>query len=55
MKKVNTLGFGDHYVNIKISVPTRLNDKQKALLLAYAELEEDTPGVIHGITFKNDG
>ncbi|XP_076277062.1 dnaJ homolog l(2)tid, mitochondrial isoform X1 [Lasioglossum baleicum] len=55
LKKVNGVGYGDHYVQIKISVPTKLNDKQTALLQAYAELEEDTPGSIYGITFKTDG
>ncbi|XP_012346790.1 protein tumorous imaginal discs, mitochondrial isoform X2 [Apis florea] len=55
MKKVNGVGYGDHYVQIKIVVPTKLNDKQLALLQAYAELEDDTPGSIHGITYKTDG
>lgn len=55
MKKVNTVGHGDHYVNIKITVPSNLNDKQKALLLAYAELEKSTSGTINGITMKKDG
>nr|XP_034176343.1 protein tumorous imaginal discs, mitochondrial-like isoform X1 [Osmia lignaria] len=55
IKKVDGTGYGDHYVNIKIAVPGKLNDKQLALLQAYAELEEDTPGSIHGITFKTDG
>lgn len=55
MKKVSTMGYGDHYVHVKISIPTKLNEKQKALLQAYAELEDDTPGVIHGVTFKKDG
>lgn len=55
LKKMNTLGYGDHYVIIKIGVPARLNDKQRALIQAYAELEEDTPGVVHGVTNKKDG
>nr|CAI5819469.1 unnamed protein product [Callosobruchus analis] len=55
MKKVNGYGHGDHYVTFKITVPKHLNDKQKALAMAYAELEEDTPGQIMGITFKTDG
>lgn len=49
------VGYGDHYVQIKIAVPSKLNEKQMALLQAYAELEEDTPGSIYGITFKTDG
>ncbi|XP_043276399.1 protein tumorous imaginal discs, mitochondrial-like isoform X2 [Venturia canescens] len=55
MKKVNGLGHGDHYVNLKIVAPTTLTAKQKALVQAYAELERDTPGSIYGITLKKDG
>lgn len=56
MKKVDTTsGYGDHYVHVKVKVPNRLTDKQRALMLAYAELEEDTPGIIRGITYKKDG
>ncbi|XP_058793790.1 protein tumorous imaginal discs, mitochondrial-like isoform X2 [Phymastichus coffea] len=55
MKKVNTNGYGDHYVHIKIKVPVNLNNKQRALIQAYAELEDDTPGTIQGITTKTDG
>ncbi|XP_043524371.1 protein tumorous imaginal discs, mitochondrial-like isoform X1 [Frieseomelitta varia] len=55
LKKVNDTGYGDHYVQIKIVIPAKLNDKQLALLQAYAELEDDTPGSIHGITYKTDG
>ena len=55
MKKVNGLGHGDHYINIKIIVPETLTEKQKALMQAYAELEKDTPGTIYGMTFKKDG
>ncbi|KAK2574939.1 hypothetical protein KPH14_008705 [Odynerus spinipes] len=55
LRKVNGYGYGDHYVNIKIVVPTKLTEKQKALIQAYAELETDTPGSIYGITYKTDG
>lgn len=55
MKKVNGYGQGDHYVVFKIRVPKRLDEKQKALLQAYAELEEDTPGQIFGVTSNKDG
>ncbi|XP_066593913.1 protein tumorous imaginal discs, mitochondrial-like isoform X2 [Prorops nasuta] len=55
LKRVNTLGHGDHYVHIKIISPTYLTEKQKALLLTYAELEDNTTGSINGITYKNDG
>lgn len=55
MKKVDGYGHGDHYVTFKIIVPKKLNDKQKALMQAYAELETDTPGTIFGVTSKTDG
>ncbi|XP_012261563.1 protein tumorous imaginal discs, mitochondrial-like isoform X2 [Athalia rosae] len=55
LKKVNSLGYGDHYVEIKIAIPSSLTEKQKALLQAYAELESNTPGSIYGVTFKTDG
>lgn len=55
VKKVNSLGHGDHYVHLKIVVPKNMNKKQKSLVLAYAELETDTPGVICGISSNKDG
>lgn len=55
MKKVDGYGHGDHYLTFKILVPKKLNDKQKALMQAYAELETDTPGTIYGVTNKTDG
>ncbi|KAL0829754.1 hypothetical protein ABMA28_003243 [Loxostege sticticalis] len=54
MKRVSQHGYGDHYVHIKIQVPKSLSDKQKALVYAYAELEEDTPGQIHGVSYDRD-
>lgn len=55
LKRVNSYGSGDHYLTYKIAVPKSLNEKQKALMQAYAELESDTPGTIYGVTFKTDG
>ncbi|XP_053616082.1 protein tumorous imaginal discs, mitochondrial-like isoform X2 [Plodia interpunctella] len=55
MKRVSTQGYGDHYVHIKIQVPKTLSEKQKALMYAYAELEEDTPGQILGVSYDRDG
>lgn len=56
LKKVNTTSsYGDHYVHIKVKIPKSLSEKQQALMLAYAELEQDTPGIIRGITLKKDG
>lgn len=55
MRKINGYGHGDHYVTFKIKVPKVLNEKQRALAIAYAELEDDTPGQIMGLTQKKDG
>ncbi|XP_072945342.1 protein tumorous imaginal discs, mitochondrial-like isoform X2 [Epargyreus clarus] len=55
MKRVSQHGYGDHYVHIKIQVPKSLSSKQKALMYAYAELEEDTPGQILGVSYDRDG
>ncbi|XP_052898656.1 protein tumorous imaginal discs, mitochondrial isoform X2 [Anopheles moucheti] len=55
LKRVNSYGSGNHYVHLKIQIPTKLTPKQKALIQAYAELEDDTPGQIMGVTFKTDG
>ncbi|XP_076376163.1 dnaJ homolog l(2)tid, mitochondrial isoform X2 [Megalopta genalis] len=55
LKRVNGTGYGDHYIQIKVAIPTKLNDKQLAILQAYAEVEDDTPGSIYGITYKTDG
>lgn len=55
MKKVNSQGYGDHYVHIKIAVPKLLSKKQKALMQAYAEIEEETPGQIYGVAYDREG
>ncbi|KAG4079868.1 hypothetical protein HA402_014999 [Bradysia odoriphaga] len=55
LKRVNSHGQGNHYVDLKITIPKKLTQEQKALLQAYAELEENTPGQIMGITHKTDG
>ena len=55
IRKVNGFGHGDHYVHVKIQVPTRLSAEQEALLRAYAELEENTPGTVRGVTRTTSG
>ncbi|XP_071087458.1 protein tumorous imaginal discs, mitochondrial-like isoform X2 [Haliotis cracherodii] len=49
ISRVNSYGYGDHYVHIKIKIPTRLSAEQKALILAYAELEKGVEGTVDGI------
>ena len=55
LKKVSGYGYGDHYVHLKVDAPKKMNQKQSALLKAYAELESDTPGTINGITYTKGG
>lgn len=45
---------GDHYVHLKIKVPTRLTAQQKALILSYAETESGTDGTVTGIASTKD-
>ncbi|KRZ14240.1 Mitochonrial uncharacterized protein [Trichinella zimbabwensis] len=55
IKKVNSYGYGDHYVHVKIEVPKKLSDAQKAIIMAYAEMETNTPGTIRGVTTTAGG
>lgn len=55
VKRLNSSGYGDHYVHIKIRIPQKMSDKQKALVQAYAELEDDTPGTVDGIVNTRQG
>ena len=44
MKRINSYGQGDHYVNVKIRVPPvgRLTPHQRHLMAAWSETEEGT-------------
>ncbi|XP_020601247.1 dnaJ homolog subfamily A member 3, mitochondrial-like isoform X2 [Orbicella faveolata] len=53
--RLNGMGKGDHFVNFKIHIPKYLNDKQKALILAYAELEDDVNGTVNGVDKSTKG
>lgn len=53
--KSSGLGQGDHYIHVKIEVPTKVDEKSKALWQAYAELELNTPGTVNGFTYDNSG
>ena len=46
LKKVSGYGYGDHYIHIKIDVPKKLDEKQLALMTAWAEIEPGTPGTM---------
>ncbi|XP_014681779.1 PREDICTED: protein tumorous imaginal discs, mitochondrial-like [Priapulus caudatus] len=51
--RVNSWGYGDHYVIIKIDVPRNLTTEQRNLLLAYAQTLKGTKGTIDGVA-KDD-
>lgn len=55
LKRINANGNGNHYIHIKIQIPKKLSEQQKALLQVYGEMEQDTPGHVMGMTFKTDG
>uniref|UniRef100_A0A1I8A7X9 Chaperone DnaJ n=1 Tax=Steinernema glaseri TaxID=37863 RepID=A0A1I8A7X9_9BILA len=55
IKRLNHHGRGDQYINIKVRIPKRLTERQKALIQAWAELETDTPGTVAGIRKTGDG
>lgn len=38
MKRVNSVGTGDHYIHLKISIPKKLSEKQKALIQVKDEI-----------------
>ena len=55
IKKISGYGYGDHYINIRIEPPKDLNEKQRALLHAFAEIESNTLGTINGLTYTKHG
>jgi len=50
--RLNGLGKGDHFVHFKIHVPKYVSRKQKALIQAYAELDDDYIGTVNGVNHK---
>nr|XP_033818633.1 dnaJ homolog subfamily A member 3, mitochondrial isoform X2 [Geotrypetes seraphini] len=48
--RVNSYGYGDHYIHIKLRVPKHLTDRQRALMMSYAEDETDVEGTVNGVT-----
>ncbi|KAM6966907.1 dnaJ heat shock protein family (Hsp40) member A3a [Tautogolabrus adspersus] len=53
--RVTGYGFGDHYVHVKIKVPKTLTDRQRSLLMSYAEDETDVEGTVNGVTATTTG
>ncbi|XP_026283925.1 protein tumorous imaginal discs, mitochondrial isoform X2 [Frankliniella occidentalis] len=55
IKKLEGTGFGDHFVTLKIGMPSRLTNEQQSLIQDYAETETNTPGTIYGMDMKTKG
>jgi DnaJ family protein A protein 3 len=55
IKKVGGYGYGDHYIHICIEPPKKLDEKQHALLQAFAETEINTAGTVSGFTYTKEG
>ncbi|CAJ1075053.1 dnaJ heat shock protein family (Hsp40) member A3a isoform X2 [Xyrichtys novacula] len=53
--RVSGYGFGDHYVHVKIKIPKSLSDRQRSLLMSYAEEETDVEGTVNGVTATTTG
>ncbi|XP_078096602.1 dnaJ heat shock protein family (Hsp40) member A3a isoform X2 [Mustelus asterias] len=53
--KVNSYGYGDHYIHIKVKIPKRLSARQNSLMLAYAEEENDVEGTVNGVVTTATG
>lgn len=46
VQRTHAAGHGDHYVHIRVSVPSKLTAQQRALLRAFAETEKDVEGTV---------
>jgi DnaJ family protein A protein 3 len=55
INRPHSYGRGDHYIHVKINVPVKLSDQQRALLKAFAETESGVEGTINGVTHTDDG
>ncbi|KAL2101711.1 hypothetical protein ACEWY4_003472 [Coilia grayii] len=53
--RVSGYGYGDHYVHIKMKIPKMLTDRQRALIMSYAEDESDIDGTVNGVTNTTTG
>ncbi|XP_071461898.1 dnaJ homolog subfamily A member 3, mitochondrial isoform X2 [Marmota flaviventris] len=53
--RINSYGYGDHYIHVKIRVPKRLTSRQQSLILSYAEDETDVEGTVNGVTHTSTG
>ncbi|XP_038845434.1 dnaJ homolog subfamily A member 3, mitochondrial-like isoform X4 [Salvelinus namaycush] len=53
--RISGYGYGDHYIHVKVRVPKILTDRQKALLMSYAEDETEVEGTVNGVTSTTAG
>ncbi|XP_076838067.1 dnaJ heat shock protein family (Hsp40) member A3a isoform X2 [Brachyhypopomus gauderio] len=53
--RVSGYGFGDHYIHVKVRVPKILTDRQRALIMSYAEDETDVEGTVNGVASTTAG
>uniref|UniRef100_A0A8C5QZ40 DnaJ heat shock protein family (Hsp40) member A3 n=1 Tax=Leptobrachium leishanense TaxID=445787 RepID=A0A8C5QZ40_9ANUR len=53
--RMNSYGYGDHYIHIKIRIPRKLSERQRALMSSFAEEETDVEGTVNGITNTTTG
>ncbi|XP_024920136.1 dnaJ heat shock protein family (Hsp40) member A3a [Cynoglossus semilaevis] len=53
--RVSGYGYGDHYVHVKIKIPKTLTEKQRSLLMSFAEDETDVEGTVNGVTSTTTG
>ncbi|TRY97282.1 hypothetical protein DNTS_020576 [Danionella cerebrum] len=53
--RVGGYGYGDHYVHVKIKIPKMISDRQRALMMSYAEDESEVDGTVNGVTNTTAG
>ncbi|XP_063286640.1 dnaJ homolog subfamily A member 3, mitochondrial isoform X2 [Pelobates fuscus] len=53
--RMNSYGYGDHYIHIKIRIPKQLTDRQRVLMASFAEDETEVEGTVNGITNTSTG
>uniref|UniRef100_A0A8C6NJ61 DnaJ homolog subfamily A member 3, mitochondrial n=1 Tax=Nothobranchius furzeri TaxID=105023 RepID=A0A8C6NJ61_NOTFU len=53
--RVSGHGFGDHYIHVKVKIPKSLTDRQRSILMSYAEDETDVEGTVNGVTNTSTG
>jgi len=51
----HSYGQGDHYIHVKINIPVKLSEQQRALIQAYSETETGVDGTVEGVTQTKQG